>query len=318
MTAGSDLPATPGSGGGSATAGEGTARAAADSLRERIGCRPRLHVVLGSGLGSVADGVEDPVAVPFTELPGFPQPTVEGHAGRFVAGRVAGVPTLVQQGRFHYYEGWDSEVVGLPVRTGHALGARALVLTNAAGGIRRDLEPGSLMLIDDHLHLGFRSPLAGPVRRGEARFPDMSRPYDPEFMALAESAATETGTRLVRGVYAMVLGPSFETPAEVRALRAAGADAVGMSTAPEAVVARALGQRVLGISMISNWAAGLAEGTLDHEDVMAWADSAGRALAPLLEAALPKMADLQAWDSGPATTPADPRPGAAARQAHLT
>ena len=269
-------------------------RQAAQALRERIGSRPGVHVVLGSGLGSVADGVEDQVVVPFAELPGFPRPTVEGHAGRFVAGRIAGAPVLVQQGRFHYYEGWDAGIVGLPVRTGHALGARTLVLTNAAGGIRRDLAPGSLMLIDDHLHLGFRAPLAGPVREREARFPDMSRPYDPELLALAESAALEAGVPLSRGVYAMVLGPSFETPAEVRALRAAGADAVGMSTTPEVVVARALGQRVLGISMISNWAAGLGDGALDHEDVMVWADAAGRTLAPMLKALLAQNPDGRA------------------------
>lgn len=280
----------------------GEAVQVAAALRKRIGCRPRVQVVLGSGLGSVADAVEDRVEVPFAELPGFPQPTVEGHAGRFVAGRIAGASVLVQQGRFHYYEGWDAEVVALPVRTGHALGARTLVLTNAAGGIRRDLAPGSLMLIDDHLHLGFRAPLAGPVREGEARFPDMSRPYDLELTALAESAALKAGVPLARGVYAMVLGPSFETPAEIRALRAAGADAVGMSTVPEAVVARALGQRVLGISMISNWAAGLGDGTLEHEDVMAWADAAGRTLAPLLEALLPVAARTPREDAAKAAT----------------
>lgn len=263
------------------------AQEAADALLARIDLRPAVHVVLGSGLGSVADAVQEPVEVPFADLPGFPQPTVEGHAGRFVAGRIAGAPVLVQQGRFHFYEGWDAEVVGLPVRTGHALGARILFLTNAAGGIRPDLPPGSLMLIDDHLNLGFRAPLAGPVREGETGFPDMSRPYDPELMALAESAALKPGVPLSRGVYAMMLGPSFETPAEIRALRAAGADAVGMSTVPEVVIARALGQRVLAVSMISNWAAGLGDGSLDHEDVMAWADTAGRTLAPLLEALLP-------------------------------
>lgn len=264
---------------------------AARILKEGSGLEPpRLHLVLGSGLGGVADAVQDPTVFPFAELPGFPPTTVPGHAGQFVTGRIAGVSVLVQQGRYHYYEGWGSDVIGMPVRTGRAAGAETILLANAAGGIRPDLAPGSLMLLDDHISMSFRAPLAGPVREGEARFPDMTRPYDPALLAAAERAALESGLRLVRGTYAMVLGPAFETPAEIRALRAAGADAVGMSTVPEVIVARALGQRVLAISLISNRAAGLASAALDHEDVMAWAETAGQTLAPFLESVVPKLA----------------------------
>ena len=210
--------------------------------------RPSVHLVLGSGLGGLAERVEGAVHLHFSRLPGFPGTSVEGHEGCFLVGRIAGVPVLVQSGRFHFYEGVGAEVVAAPVRVGRAVGARTLVLTNAVGGIRRDLVPGSIVLVDDHISLGFRAPLAGPVAGGEQRFPDMSAPYDPELMAMAEAAALEAGVPLTRGTYGWVGGPNFETPAEVRALRAAGADVVGMSTVPEVIVARAGGQRVLAFS----------------------------------------------------------------------
>lgn len=263
-------------------------REGARVLLER-GIRPRLHIVLGSGLGGVATCVEDPVEVRFGELPGFPATSVEGHAGSFLLGRIGGVPVLVQSGRFHYYEGVGSDVVGAPVRVGRALGARKLVLTNAVGGIRRDLVPGSLMLVDDHINLMFRAPLAGPVADGETRFPDMSRPYDPALMAAAESVALRAGVALPRGTYGAVAGPNFETPAEVRALRAAGADVVGMSTVPEVTVARAGGQRVLAFSLVTNRAAGLGDGIVDHEGVMAYAEEAGGTLGGLLEVLIPAL-----------------------------
>ena len=262
-------------------------------LAERTDLRPRVQIVLGSGLGTLEDRVQDPVVVPFAELPGFPPTSVAGHRGRFVAGRIAGHSVLLQAGRFHFYEGVDADVVAAPVRTGHAFGVRALVLTNAAGGIRRDLAPGALMLIEDHVNLSVRGVLTGPPRRGEARFPDMSRPYDRELARLAMDAALKAGVRLTQGAYAMVLGPQFETPAEVRALRAAGADVVGMSTVPEAIVARALGQRVLAFSMVTNWASGLggpAGGEIGHEDVMAVGEAAGKVLGPLLEDLVPALA----------------------------
>lgn len=259
-------------------------------LVERAGFLPRVHLVLGSGLGGLAARVHDHVTVPFGDLPGFPDTSVESHAGEFVLGHIAGVPVVVQSGRFHVYEGHGSGIVLAPVRTGRAAGARIVVLTNAAGGIRSDLVPGSLMLVDDHLNAMFRAPLAGPAHEHEDRFPDMSRPYDPVLMSLAEAAALEAGIALPRGVYGAVHGPSFETPAEVRALRTAGADAVGMSTVPEVLAARAGGQRALAISAITNRASGLGLQPVDHTAVMSYASSAGRTLASLLETLLPSIA----------------------------
>lgn len=239
----------------------------------------------------MASAVEDAIAVPFSELQGFPRPTVAGHEGRFVLGRIGGIPVVAQAGRFHYYEGVTSEVVAAPIRTAHAAGARIVVLSNAAGGIRSDLRPGSLMLIDDHLALAFRSPLAGPPRQNEARFPDMSRPYDPQFLATAEKVALQRGVPLSRGTYGMVLGPSYETPAEIRAMRAAGADAVGMSTIPEVTVARALGHRLLAFSVITNFASGLGPDDLSHEEVELWGERAGQLLTGLLAQLLPSLAE---------------------------
>lgn len=259
-------------------------------LRERAGTQPLVHLVLGSGLGGLAERVEDPVRVDFGELPGFPGATVESHAGEFVMGWLGGVPVMVQAGRFHFYEGCGPEVVLAPVRTGRAAGARIVVLTNAAGGIRPDLAPGSLMLVDDDVSLMFRAPLAGPAVDGEARFPDMSRPCDPELMSMAEEAAMDAGVTLPRGVYGGVHGPNFETPAEVRALRAAGADAVGMSTVPEITAARAGGQRVLAFSLITNYAAGLGLEAIDHEEVMAYGAAAGGTLGGLIESVLSRLA----------------------------
>lgn len=254
--------------------------------------RPSVHLVLGSGLGGLAERVEDSVHVHFSRLPGFPRTSVEGHEGCFLVGRIGGVPVLVQAGRFHFYEGVGADVVAAPVRVGRALGAETLVLTNAVGGIRRDLVSGSIMLVDDHIGLGFRAPLAGaPVADGEERFPDMSAPYDPGLMELAETAALEAGVPLTRGTYGWVGGPNFETPAEVRALRAAGADVVGMSTVPEVIVARAGGQRVLGFSVVTNAAAGLGDGAIDHEEVMAHGAGAGEGLGVLLEGLIPVLVE---------------------------
>ena len=259
-------------------------------LVERGGVRPLVHLVLGSGLGGLAARVRNPVVVSFGDLPGFPDTSVESHAGEFALGHIAGVPVLVQSGRFHFYEGCGPEIVLLPIRTGRAAGARTVVLTNAAGGIRADLVPGSLMLLDDHINAMFRAPLTGPIREDEERFPDMSRPYDPVLMSLAEAAALRAGIALPRGVYGAVPGPNFETPAEIRALRVAGADAVGMSTVPEVLAARAGGQRVLAFSLITNRAAGLGLESLDHGKVMAYGEAAGGTLRVLIEALLPSLA----------------------------
>lgn len=252
-------------------------------VRERGGLSPAIHLVLGSGLAGLAERIEGAVHVRFSQLPGFPRASVEGHEGCFLVGRIAGTPVLVQSGRFHFYEGLGAGTVAAPVRVGRAVGCETLILTNAAGGIRADLEPGSIVLIDDHINLMFRAPLAGPAAPGEERFPDMSRPYDAQLMALAETAALKQGLRLTRGVYAGVAGPQFETPAEVLALKAAGADLVGMSTVPEVTVARAGGQRVLAFSVVTNRAAGLGLAALDHEEVMAYGEAAGRRLGGVVE-----------------------------------
>lgn len=257
-------------------------RAVADALRARIVEPPEALLVLGSGLSGLATAVEDPVEVPFAQLPGFPSAGVAGHAGHYVAGRLEGRRVLVQAGRFHVYEGHPLAVVCAPVRVARRLGARTLLLTNAAGAANRLLEPGSLMLVDDHLNLLWRSPLAGLPEEGEERFPDMSAPYDRGLQGVALEVAAELGLRLERGVYAAVAGPSYETPAEVRALQRCGADAIGMSTVPEVITARALGMRCLAISLITNRAAGTGGGPLSHEEVLAMGRRAGEALQRLM------------------------------------
>ena len=271
------------------TGGEPRIRESANILYEKSGLRPGIHIVLGSGLGGLAGRVEDAVRIPFGRLPGFPPTSVEGHEGCFLIGRIGGTPVLVQSGRFHFYEGVAAEVVAAPVRLGRALGAGTLVVTNAVGGIRRDLVPGSIVLVDDHVNFMFRAPLAGPVGEGEQRFPDMSRPCDPGLMDLAESQALKAGIPMTRGTYGAVSGPHFETPAEVRALRAAGADVVGMSAVPEVTVARAGGQRVLAFSVVTNPASGLGAGAIDHEAVMAFAAEGGERLGVLLGRVIPLM-----------------------------
>jgi purine-nucleoside phosphorylase len=261
-------------------AGDFDPAAAAQVLRERITVEPRVLLVLGSGLGPLAESVQDHVIVPFEAVGGLPSVGVAGHAGRWIAGHLEGEQVLVQSGRFHFYEGHGAEVVGAPVRIAQRLGVDTVILTNAAGGIAKELDPGSIMLIDDHLDFLHRGPLAGPVQAGEARFPDMSAPYDPLLQRLALEAALELGIQLTRGTYAALLGPSYETPAEIRMLERLGVQAVGMSTVPEVIVARALGVRALAFSLITNKAAGLGQGTLGHDEVV----EVGRAAAGSLEA----------------------------------
>lgn len=243
--------------------------AAATLVREQLGtCRPRLAIILGSGLGQLAEGIERAINIPYADIPGFPRSTVVGHAGRLVAGTVDGCDVVALSGRFHLYEGHSAAVAGLPVRVAHALGARTLFVSNAAGGIRATLRPGDLMLIADHINLMWRNPLIGPVVDGDQRFPDMSAPYDPELLSMLRETALASGIPVQEGVYAAVLGPSYETPAEVRMLRWMGADAVGMSTIPEVLTARAMGMRVAGVSCITNHAAGMTNHPLSHEEVV--------------------------------------------------
>lgn len=242
---------------------------AAGAIARRLqGRAPHIALVLGSGLGGLADVIEDAVRIPFRDIPGFPPPTVFGHAGQVVLGTLEGQQVIALAGRFHLYEGHDIATSALPVRVAHALGARTLFVSNAAGGVRRTFRPGDLMLIDDHINLMGRNPLIGPVRVGEERFPDMSAAYDRALLAALRAAALEVGIPVVEGVYAALLGPSYETPAEVRMLERLGADAVGMSTVPEAIAARALGMRVAGVSCITNMAAGLSATVLAHAEVL--------------------------------------------------
>ena len=243
--------------------------AAATLIREQLGtCHPRVAIILGSGLGQLADRIERAINIPYADIPGFPRSTVVGHAGRLVAGTVDGCDVVALSGRFHLYEGHSAAVAGLPVRVAHALGAHTLFVSNAAGGIRATLRPGDLMLIADHINLMWRNPLIGPVVDGDERFPDMSAPYDPELLSMLREVALESGIPVQEGVYAAVLGPSYETPAEVRMLRWMGADAVGMSTIPEVLTARAIGMRVAGVSCITNHAAGMTNQPLSHEEVV--------------------------------------------------
>jgi purine-nucleoside phosphorylase len=250
---------------------QSTGSGAAESvayLESRLKEAPAVALILGSGLGALADALEDPVRIPFTDVPGFAPPTVEGHRGVVAAGRLEGVPCVALQGRYHLYEGHEPEAIVRPVRALIALGVRTFIITNAAGGANPRFAPGDLMIIDDHLNLMWRNPLIGAVRDGEVRFPDMSEPYDRELQRITAEVALEQGIRTVRGVYCAVSGPAYETPAEVRMYRALGADAIGMSTVPEVVVARAAGARVLGISLISNAAAGLSPVPLSHAEVV--------------------------------------------------
>ena len=249
--------------------GSAAAQTAAAEIRRRIGsATPVAGIVLGSGLGGLASRIESAVAIPFADVPGFPSATVVGHAGKLIGGMLAGRPVVALAGRFHMYEGHDAALAGFPVRVFHALGVRALFVSNAAGGIRRTFRAGDLMLIRDHLNLMFRNPLVGEVEPGDERFPDMSAPYDEAFARQLRDHATALGIPLQEGVYGGLLGPTYETPAEVRMLATLGADAVGMSTVPEVIVARALGMRVAGISCITNLASGISPHPLSHAEVI--------------------------------------------------
>lgn len=265
-------------------------RQATDAVAKRLGSiQPRVAIVLGSGLGFLADEVGGAVRIPYSQIPGFPQPTVAGHKGELVAGALEGTPVVVQSGRFHLYEGHPPGVAALPVRVFAGLGVRTLIVTNAAGGLRSTFRPGTLMLIADHINLMFRNPLIGPVEEGEERFPDMSDPYDRELRALAREVARTAKIELEEGVYVGLLGPSYETPAEVRMLQRLGADAVGMSTVPEVIVARARGIRCLGFSIVTNPAAGLSAAKLSHEEVLEASEKVAGQLGRLIKGVLRKL-----------------------------
>lgn len=268
------------------TAGDRSARiaAATAALAVRLGdLRPGIAIVLGSGLGHLAERVRDAIRIPYAEIPGFHQPTVEGHRGELVVGSLAGRMVVVQGGRFHMYEGHSADEAALPVRVFASLGVRALVVTNAAGGINPRFAPGTVMLIRDHLNLTGRTPLEGPALPGEERFPDMSAAYDAKLRTAAREVALKEGLDIAEGVYAGLVGPSYETPAEVDYLEKIGADAVGMSTVMEVIAARARNLKVFGVSTVTNLAAGRVVGTLSHQEVMDVAAHVGDKVASLVE-----------------------------------
>jgi purine-nucleoside phosphorylase len=262
------------------------AEEAAAAIRQRVAVTPRVAIVLGSGLGSFAERIERPVAIAYTDIPYFPHPTVEGHSGRLLVGTLAGTPVAVMQGRVHAYEGYNPEEVTFPIRVLGRLGITTLVLTNAAGGIRLDLKQGQLVLLSDHINLTGRNPVVGPNdERLGPRFFDMTDPYSKRLRLLAHSAA-----ELAEGVYLGLSGPSFETPAEIRAFRTLGADLVGMSTVHEAIVARHMGIEVLGISCVTNMAAGILDQPINHQEVMETGARAQTQLTSLLATLLPALA----------------------------
>jgi purine-nucleoside phosphorylase len=256
---------------------------AADAIRARTSYKPRVGLILGSGLNSLADSVRDADTIPYADLPNWPRSTVPGHVGRLVIGKLEGQPVLVMQGRVHFYEGYSMSQVTLPVRVMIRLGIEMMFVTNAAGGINPDYAPGDVMLITDNLNLigmAGANPLMGPnIDELGPRFPDMSRSYDPELMQIARRVAAENNISLREGVYCGLSGPSFETPADLRFLRLAGADAVGMSTVPEVIVARHGGMRVLGFSGISNKANLDGSTITTHEEVI----EAGKVITPKIE-----------------------------------
>ena len=271
---------------------------AAKFLRTKLGSlQPHIGIVLGSGLGAAAEAITDPASIPYGEIPHFPQSTVEGHSGRIVAGRLGGAPVAVMQGRVHFYEGYTPLQVTFPMRVLGALGVRSVLLTNAAGGIADGYRVGQLVLLADHINMMGWNPLTGPnearfayTPRTGLRFFDMTEPYSKRLRALAREAAAEEGFELTEGIYLATPGPSFETPAEIRAFRTLGATLVGMSTVPETLVARHMGMEVLGISCVTNLAAGLGANLLSHEEVNETGRQVKQRLANLLARLAPKIA----------------------------
>jgi purine-nucleoside phosphorylase len=250
----------------------------------------RVAMVLGSGLGSYAAGLPGAVEIPYSDIPGFPVPKVEGHSGSLFSAELDGAAVMILAGRVHAYEGWDLTDVVLAVRTAVASGCSTIALTNAAGGLGADMAAGDLVLISDHLNLTGRTPLLGPNDdRLGPRFPDMTEVYDEALRSLAREAGEEVGVALPEGVYAWFLGPSYESPAEVQMAKGMGADLVGMSTVPEAIAARHMGAKVLGISLVTNMAAGISPTPLSHEEVTATADDARVRFTGLIDALLPKL-----------------------------
>jgi purine-nucleoside phosphorylase len=267
------------------------AAAAAQLILGKTSLRPKIGLVLGSGLGAFADSLSDATKMPFSEIPAFPCSTAIGHAGQLVIGNCANVPVAVMQGRVHLYEGYSAQQVAFPIRVFGRMGIESVILTNAAGGINLTYKQGALVLISDHINLQGSNPLAGPNDdRFGVRFPDMTHAYDQRYRAIAKEEAGKLGMTLHEGVYAALLGPSYETPAEIRYLRTIGADLVGMSTAFEVIVARHMQIKVLAISCVTNMAAGILDQPLSHQEVMETGERVRSSFEALLRAVLTRFA----------------------------
>lgn len=270
------------------------AETAARFILQRTPLRPKTGLVLGSGLGDFADSLTNATRIPFSEIPAFPLSTAIGHAGHLVIGQAGEIPVAAMQGRVHLYEGYSPQEAAFPMRVFGRLGMRSVILTNAAGGINLRYQQGALVLISDHINLQGNNPLAGPNddRLGQ-RFPDMTHAYDKSYRAIAKKEAANLGMTLHEGVYVALLGPSYETPAEIRYLRTIGADLVGMSTAFEVIAARHMGMRVLAISCVTNMAAGILDQPLSHQEVMETGQRVKNSFEALLRAVLPRIASDQ-------------------------
>lgn len=270
-------------------------QAAADFVKTKTSVIPKVGLILGSGLGMYVDNIENKTIIPYEEIPGFHQTTVEGHTGRLIIGEINGVAVATLQGRYHAYEGHDMDTVVLPTRVLAMLGAEFLILTNAAGGINEKYRPGDLVSISDHINLTGRNPLVGPnLSELGPRFPDMTMAYDPEIRSLMQEVAKEQNFNLHEGIYTSLLGPTYETPAEIKMLKIIGSDMVGMSTVPESIAANHLGMRVVGVSCITNMAAGMTSEKLDHSEVKEVASLATEKFANLLSGTIAKIGAIKA------------------------
>jgi purine-nucleoside phosphorylase len=274
------------------------AERAAKFIRTKTKLRPKIVLVLGSGLGAFADEVKDSTRIPYGRIPHFPRSTAIGHAGRLIIGKCCGVAVAAMQGRAHYYEGYSLKEVIFPLRVFGRLGVQAAILTNAAGGINLELQQGALVVLRDHINLQGSNPLIGPNdERFGPRFPDMTHAYWKSYRTIALEEAHRLGINVREGVYAALSGPSYETPAEIRYLRTIGADVVGMSTVPEAIAARHMGIRVLGISCVTNMAAGISNQPIDHQEVLETGKRVKVHFIALLRAVLPRIAQELAGNS---------------------
>ena len=264
---------------------------AAQFLLSKAAFRPRIAIILGSGLGGLADELTDATRIPYSDIPSFPRSTAVGHAGQMVIGKAGNVPVAAMQGRAHLYEGYSPAEVTFPIRVFARMGIRALILTNAAGGINLEYKQGALVIISDHINLQGQNPLVGKNDdRFGPRYPDMTRAYCPTYRKMALEEATQQHLGVYEGVYAALLGPSYETPAEIRYLRAVGADLVGMSTVAEVIAARHMGLNVLAISCVTNMAAGILDKAINHEEVLATGERVKGAFTALIKAVLPRIA----------------------------